>query len=88
MIRILKSIDHGILGFARILLIGFLWLVESVFESCRLVLSISGGSKDLVGDCGGFYGGASVVDAEDVGSGEDCGYVSCSGCVDTIAAGG
>jgi hypothetical protein len=35
--------------------------------------------KDAVGDIGYFARGADVVDAEDVGSGEDCGGVSCGG---------
>ena len=38
--------------------------------------------QDAVGDGGGFDGGADVVDAEDVGSGEDGGYVGGGGGVE------
>ena len=36
-------------------------------------------SEDAVGDCGSLDGGPDVVDAEDVGSSKDCGYVG-GGC--------
>ena len=42
----------------------------------------------MVGDGGGFDGGADVVDAEDVGSGEDGGDVGGSGGVEAIVHGG
>ena len=41
------------------------------------------GGKDAVGDGGGFDSGAHVVDAEDVGSCKDGGYVGCGGGVET-----
>ena len=36
-------------------------------------------SEDAVGDCGGLDGGPDIVDAEDVGSSKDGGYVG-GGC--------
>jgi hypothetical protein len=42
------------------------------------------GFEDLVGDGGGFGGGADVVGADDVGAGEDGGHVSCGGGVEAI----
>ena len=44
--------------------------------------------EDAVGDGGGFGGGADVVDAEDVGSGEDGGYVGGGGGVEAGLRGG
>ncbi len=40
--------------------------------------------EDAVGDGGGFGGGVYVVDAEDVGSGEDGGYIGSGGGCDEI----
>jgi hypothetical protein len=57
-------------------------------QSCS---HFSGGSqrdKDAVGDGGGFYGGSDVVGADDVGSGEDGGYVGGSGGLEAIFHGG
>ena len=55
---------------------------------CGSVLSFFFCGEDAVGDGGGFYGGADVVDAEDVGSGEDCGYVGGGGGVEAVFGGG
>ena len=46
------------------------------------------GGEDAVGDGGGFGGGADVVDAEDVGSGEDGRCVGCGGGVEAGFYGG
>jgi hypothetical protein len=43
--------------------------------------------EDTVGDGGCLDGGADVVDAEDVGSGEDCGYVGSGGGVEPALRG-
>ncbi len=45
--------------------------IRHLFRSVR---SCSDGGENRVGDAGGFGGGADVVDADDVGSGEDGGY--------------
>ena len=42
------------------------------------------GFEDAVGDGGGFYGGADVVSAEDVGSTEDGGHVGGGGGVEAV----
>jgi len=46
------------------------------------------GVEDAVGDGGGFDGGADVVSAEDVGSGENGGYVCGSSGLETVFHGG
>ena len=43
--------------------------------------------EDAVGDGGGLDGGADVVDAEDVGSGEDGGYVGGRSCLEAVLRG-
>ncbi len=52
------------------------------FDPFLAVLSILAGVEDAVGDGGGFGGGADVVGAEDLSSGEDGGYVCGGGGVD------
>ena len=44
--------------------------------------------EDAVGDGGSFGGGADVVDADDVGSGEDGGYIGCGGGMEAGLRGG
>jgi hypothetical protein len=44
--------------------------------------------EDAVGDGGGFYRGTNVMRADDVGAGEDGGYVGCGGCVEAVLCGG
>ncbi len=59
------------------------WRGDSLFWGLTGFWARLKGGKDAVGDGGGFDGGADVVDAEDVGSGEDGGYVGGGGGVET-----
>lgn len=58
--------------------------------SIGFVFGLSGldGVKDAVGDDGGFDGGADVMGADDVGSGEDGGYIGSGGGVEAVFSGG
>lgn len=59
------------------------WRGDSLFLGLTGFCSQLKGGKDAVGGGGGFDGGADVVDAEDVGSGQDDGSVRGSRGIET-----
>jgi hypothetical protein len=52
------------------------------------MMEMSTCGEDAIGYGGGFYGGAHVMSAEDVGSGENGGYVGGGGRVEAVFHGG
>ncbi len=63
----------------------FLFVAFDLWES---VLSFFVRGEDAIRDSRRFYGGADVVGADDVGPGEDSGYVGGGGGVETVFDGG
>jgi hypothetical protein len=73
--------QDNLFGFSR-------WEKLGMDCSAGFLISFLGSFYDAVGDGGGFDGGADVVGADDVGAGEDGGYVGGSGGLEAVFHGG